>query len=49
MTLNLFLQVLALVCLVLAAVNTPAPSRVSFGWLGMALWILTIVFGGLRL
>ena len=49
MSLNLFLQVLALVCLVLAAFNTPSPSRLSFGWLGMALWMLTVVFGGLRL
>jgi steroid 5-alpha reductase family enzyme len=49
MSLNLFLQVLALVSLVLAAVNAPGHPRVNWGWLGMALWMLTIVFGGLKL
>jgi hypothetical protein len=49
MSVNLFLQVLALVCLVLAALKTPEHPRISFGWLGMALWMLTVVFGGLKL
>jgi hypothetical protein len=49
MSLNVFLQVLALVLLVLAAVKCPEPQRCSFGWAGMALWLLTIVFGGLKL
>jgi len=49
MTLNVFLQVLALVLLVLAAIKTPEPARCSYGWAGMALWLLTIVFGGLKL
>ncbi len=48
MSVNLFLQVLALVCLFLAAFNCPTPPRVSLGWLGMALWMLTIIFGGLH-
>jgi hypothetical protein len=49
MTVNTFLVVLAFVFLVLAAFKTPEPSRLSFGWAGMALWMLTIVLGGVRL
>ena len=49
MTLNLFLQVLALVLLVMAALKTPEPPRCSYGWTGMALWLLTFVMGGVRL
>lgn len=49
MTLNLFMQVLALVALVLAAAKSPEFPHISWGWLGMALWMLTVVFGGLRL
>ena len=49
MSLTLFLQVLALVCLVLAAAKVPEMPRISWGWAGMALWMLTVVFGGLRL
>ncbi len=49
MTLNTFLVVLAFVLLVLAALKTPEPARVSFGWAGMALWRLTVVLGGVRL
>lgn len=49
MSVNTFLVVLAFVFLVLAAVNCPSPSRLSFGWAGMALWMLTIVLGGVRL
>jgi steroid 5-alpha reductase family enzyme len=48
MSINIFLQVLALVFLVLAALKTPEPAKLSFGWAGMALWMLTIIFGGLR-
>lgn len=49
MAINLFLQVLALVCLALAAFNVPVLPRIAWGWLGMFLWMLTVVFGGLRL
>lgn len=49
MSINTFLIVLAFVFLVLAAVKCPEPSRLSFGWAGMALWMLTIVLGGVRL
>ncbi len=48
MNLNTFLLVLALVMLVLAAVKCPEPGRLSFGWAGMSLWLLTIVFGGIK-
>ena len=49
MSINLFLQVLALVALGLAAFNAPGVPRVTWGWLGMFLWMLTVVFGGLKL
>ena len=49
MSINTFLLVLAFVFLVLAAVNCPAPQRLSFGWAAMALWMLTVVLGGVRL
>lgn len=48
MSVTLFLQVLALVLLALAAAKTPEPSHCAFGWTGMALWMLTVVFGGLK-
>jgi hypothetical protein len=42
-TVNLFLMVLALVLLLLAAVRVPEPARVSFGWLGLFCWLLATV------
>ena len=48
MSVNTFLLVLAFVLLVLAALKTPEPGRVSYGWAGMALWMLTVVLGGIR-
>jgi hypothetical protein len=42
-TINLFLMVLALVLLLCAAVRVPEPSRVSFGWLGMFCWLLSLI------
>jgi len=45
MSLNSFLIVLAVVFLFLAAFKTPEPTRLSFGWAGMALWMLTIAIG----
>jgi hypothetical protein len=44
-TLNLVLLVLAFVCLALAAVGVPIPPRVNLGWLGLALWVLSILIG----
>lgn len=49
MTLHLFLSVLALVLLVLAAIKIPEPSWLSYGWAGMALWMLGFVITGVRL
>ena len=43
MTVNLFLQVLALVLLLLAGLNVPAPPRFSLGWLGMFCWLLSMI------
>lgn len=48
MSINIILQVLALVFLFLAAVKLTEPARLSYGWAGMALWMLTIIFGGLK-
>jgi hypothetical protein len=49
MSINLFLLVLALVALALAAFKAPEFPRVTWGWLGMFLWMLTVIFGGLKL
>lgn len=38
MTLHYALGIAALVCLILAAFGAPS-SRISLGWLGMALWV----------
>lgn len=38
------LHIVAIILLVLAAVNIPAP-RVSLGWLGMAFWALSEIVG----
>ncbi len=43
MTINLFLMVLSLVLLLLAALKVPEHPRVSFGWLGLFLWMLVQV------
>lgn len=40
MTISVFLLVLALVFLVLAAAKVPELPRLSWGWAGLALWIL---------
>lgn len=47
MTLHLFLLILALVLLVLAALKVPEPTWLSYGWAGVA--ILVLAFGPLRL
>lgn len=45
MSVNTFLLVLSFVFLVLAAVNCPSPARLSFGWAGVAILVLTLVLG----
>jgi len=49
MTLNTFLVLLGFVFLFIAALKTPEPPHLAYGWAGMALWMLTQVLGGLRL
>lgn len=49
MTLSLLLQIVALVCLLLAACNVPITSRLSIGWLGMFFWLLSAMVGGIVL
>lgn len=41
-TINVFLMVLALVLLLLAALNIGHP-RVNLGWLGLFFWALSLV------
>lgn len=41
----LALHIVAIILLVLAAVNVPAP-RVNLGWLGLAFWALSEIVGG---
>lgn len=48
MSVTLFLQVLALVFLAIATFKTPEPGHFAFGWAGLTLWMLTVVFGGLK-
>jgi len=48
MSLSFLLQIVALVCLILAAIGVPS-SRVSLGWLGMALWLCALMVGGVLL
>ena len=43
LTTTLFLQVLALVLLLLAGFNCPCPPRFNLGWFGMFFWLLSLV------
>lgn len=45
MSVALILLVIALILLLLAAVNFPASSPVSLGWLGMFFYVLAQVVG----
>lgn len=44
MTWQIVILAFAIVFLALAASNTPAPARVSWGWLGMLLWLIVETF-----
>lgn len=46
--LSFVLQIVALICLFCAALSVPF-ARVSLGWLGMALWLLSLMVGGVVL
>ena len=45
MSVSFLLELVALVCLILAAIGVPA-TRISLGWLGMALWLAALMTGG---
>ena len=47
--LSTVILVFAFVLLVLAAFNIPSPPRLNLGWLGLALWCLAGLLGGLHL
>ena len=42
-------QIVALILLVLAALSFPPTPRVSLGWLGLAFFVLSFVWQGLKL
>lgn len=46
--LSFLLQIIAVICLFCAALNVAAP-RVSLGWLGLALWLLSLMVSGVVL
>lgn len=46
----LIIQIIALVCLIIAAGNWwPPPGRPIWGWLGMALWLFSLMIGNFSL
>ena len=47
----LILQLIALVCLLFAAFNLfgGPPARPAWGWLGMFLWLLSLMVSGIAL
>ena len=47
--LPLMLQIIALICLIAAAVGLWPTSKVQWGWLGMALWLFSLMIGGVVL
>ena len=50
MSLNLFFEILALVAFLLAGFNVPLwTARVTWGWIGLLLLTLVLIFGGLKL
>lgn len=45
MSISIIFEIVALVCLICAAINVPV-ARVSLGWLGMCFWLLAVLIGG---
>jgi|GEM_PF-572169 hypothetical protein len=43
--LTTLLLILGLVCFIFATVGWPKTAKVSFGWLGLAFWILVVLIG----
>jgi len=48
MTLTMILMILAFILLLLAALNVPVPRGIALGWLGLALWVLALILGGVK-
>lgn len=46
--LSFILQIVAVICLFAAALNV-SWSRAQLGWLGLALWLLSLMVGGVVL
>ena len=49
MSVSLFLLIVALVMFILVAANVPAPPRMNWLGVGLALWVLSIIIGGVGL
>lgn len=49
MNVILIIQIFALVCLFLAALNLFPKPRLTWGWLGMFLWLLSLMIGSFSL
>ena len=45
---SLVIQVIAVICLFCAAIGVNAP-KVNLGWLGLALWLLSLMVSGITL
>lgn len=48
MSLRIFLLICSMLFLGLAAFRAQEPAWLSYGWLGLALWMLTNVLGDLK-
>lgn len=46
---SFILQIVALVCLLLAALNVRSPPPIAWGWLGLFLWLLSLMTSGVVL
>jgi hypothetical protein len=42
-TLNVALLILSFVCFLLAAVGIPSVTKINLGWMGLALYVLTLL------
>jgi len=47
----LILQILALVCFIVAALGMSAPASrpIGWGWVGLFLWLLSLMLGGVSI
>lgn len=48
MSLSFLLQIVALICLICASLSVNPP-RVGLGWMGMAVWLLSLMVSGVIL